>query len=340
MEDFSMDYWGLESREPAAGVRRCASVLSSRTHIRAVVLTILAFACPVSVLAQSSIAFTAPDSMFTYTKQVDEVNMLFTVTDRKGRLVSNLSRQDFRLLDNHETPGRIHYFQKQSELPLKVGVLIDVSASVTHRLAFEKKGARVFLKKILRPGLDEAFVVTFDEQPHLLQDFTSDTAATVDSFSHVKSGGGTRLFDAVIYAAEKLRATRDEKVTRRAIVLITDGEDNKSKALLSDAQQAAIRADTVIFALSTNDVRNDYPKGEAILKLLTQATGGTILPARQEYELNRAFRDVEKMLRSQYAMGYTPAGFQADGSFHAVEIIPHNPALIVRSRRGYYAATH
>jgi VWFA-related protein len=126
-------------------------------------------------------------------------------------------------------------------------------------------------------------------------------------------------------------------VTRRIIVLITDGEDNKSKALLSDAEHAAIGADTVIFALSTNDVRNEYPKGEAILKLLTQATGGTILRAREEYEFNRAFLDIEKNLRSQYAMGYTPAGFQADGSFHAVQIVPRKPGLTVRCRRGYYA---
>jgi VWFA-related protein len=323
------------------GVRRYGCALGSALppRVRRALLPILIVAFPASLLAQPSVAFSSPvGSAFTYTKQVDEVNMLFTVTDRKGRLVSDLGGQDFRLLDNHEAPQRIHYFQKQSELPLKVGVLIDISGSVSHRLSFEKRGARIFLKKILRPGIDEAFVAAFDEQPHLLQDLTNNTAGMAGSFDHIKAGGGTRLFDAIIFAAEKLGATREPKVTRRAIVLITDGEDNKSKALLSDAQQAAMRSDTVIFALSTNDVRSDYPKGEAILKLLTQATGGAILPAREDYELNRAFRDIEKTLRSQYAMGYTPAGFEADGSFHAVEIVPRRPGLTVRSRRGYFAA--
>jgi VWFA-related protein len=144
-------------------------------------LTILAAASPAVVVAQPGIAFGGPiDSMFTYTKQVDEVNMLFTVTDHKGRLVGDLSGEDFRLLDNHTVPEKIRYFQRQSGLPLKVGILIDVSASVTHRLSFEKKGARVFLKKVLRPGIDEGFVVTFDEQPRLLQDFTSDMSSLAE----------------------------------------------------------------------------------------------------------------------------------------------------------------
>ncbi len=313
---------------------------TSRRFLR-IFLTMLAVASPAFVFAQPGIAFGGPvDSMFTYTKQVDEVNMLFTVTDHKGRLVSDLSGEDFRLLDNHEVPEKIRYFQKQSGLPLKVGILIDVSASIAHRLSFEKKGARVFLKKILRPGIDEGFVLAFDEETHLLQDFTSDTRALADSFNPVKAGGSTRLFDAVIFAANKLRSAREWKVTRRIIVLITDGEDNRSKALLYDAEQAAIGADTVVFALSTNDLRNEYPKGEAILKLLTQATGGAILRAREEYELHRAFVDIEKTLRSQYVMGYTPAGFLADGSFHAVEIVPRKPGLTVRCRRGYYAVRH
>lgn len=332
-----MSYRALLHR--ASSLERPArGCVSPSKPLLGILLTILAVASPASIAAQAGMVFGNPvDSMFTYTKQVDEVNMLFTVTDHKGRLVTDLSGEDFRLLDNHEVPEKIRYFQRQSGLPLKVGLLLDLSASITHRLAFEKKGAKVFLKKVLRPGIDEGFVLGFDEETHLLRDFTSDTTALADSFNHVKPGGSTRLFDAVIFAANKLRTARDRKVTRRIIVVITDGEDNRSKALLSDAEHAAIAADTVVFALSTNDVRSDYPKGEAILKLLTQATGGAILRAHEEYELNRAFLDIEKTLRSQYAMGYTPAGFFADGSFHAVEIVPRKPGLTVRCRRGYYA---
>ena len=275
---------------------------------------------------------------FTFSKRVDEVNLVFTVTDRKGHLINDLTAADLRLLDNKKAPEKLRFFQRQSELPLRVALLIDTSGSVHARLAFEKQGAKVFLKKMLRPELDQAFVASFDKEVHLLHDFTNDVNALAKSFDKVKAGGQTVLFDSLIFAAHKLQEKDKTEICRRVIVVISDGDDNRSKAIQYDAEQAAMAADAVIFALSTNNLQGTYPAGEATLELLTRSTGGGILAAHQEGQFNKAFAQLEKALRSQYALGYTPPDFQADGSFHSVEIRSRKAGLKVQCRRGYFAA--
>jgi Ca-activated chloride channel family protein len=280
---------------------------------------------------------TGPDiASLTISKRVDEVNLAFTVTDKKGRLINDLNSEDFIILDNHIAPQGLNFFQKQSDLPLRVSVLIDASDSILYRFSYEKTAAVMFLKRILRAGKDRASVIAFNDQVRLVQEDTDDTKQLSKAVKHVRAGGNTALYDAIIFAANKLRSGPPQ--TRRAMILISDGEDTSSKAHLLEAEQAAVRAEVTLFALSTNE----YPgaansAGEAMMNMLTGRTGGVLLPARDEYHLGRAFHQVEQSLRNQYALAYRPARFAPDGSFRSVEVFPVRKGLKVQCRRGYYA---
>jgi Ca-activated chloride channel homolog len=271
-------------------------------------------------------------------KRVDEVNLRFSVTDSHGHFQNQLTAEDFQVLDNHQPPAAIRFFQQQSTLPMRVGILIDVSSSVASRFKFEQRAVGVFLQKVLRPNYDEAFVVTFDQKVHLLEDWTSDPKMAFDKVHALHAGGNTALYDAVIFACDKLRKRQADLITRPVIVLITDGDDNSSKSLLYDAEQEAARAEAIVFALSTNVIDSDYyPKGEAVLDLLSRSTGGRTLPAQARTQLGHAFAQIEQALRSEYVVAYQPAELKLDGSFRSVEIRPHKSSLQVHSRRGYYA---
>jgi Ca-activated chloride channel homolog len=282
----------------------------------------------------------SPPSNFTITKQVDEVNLLFSITDSIGRPIPNVSLQDFRLLDKQQATEKIRYFQRESSLPLRVALLIDTSASITTRFKLEKKAASVFLRKVLRPGVDLALLIAFDEEVRLVHDFTDDVSVLDKSINTLQLGDTTALYDAIVAASDKLHKTAEPYITRRVIILITDGQNTKERtALLSDAQDAAIRADTILFALNTESSGppGHYTRGEAVLDLLTHATGGMVLGASGPADLKEAFKKMEKLLRNQYALGYTPPAFIADGSFHTIEIVPRRRKLKVHCRRGYYA---
>jgi VWFA-related protein len=275
---------------------------------------------------------------FRMVKHVDEVNLRFTVTDSHGHFQNQLTSEDFSVLDNHKPPAAIHFFQQQSTLPLRVAILLDVSSSVAPSFKTEQKAASVFLQKVMRPGYDTAFVVTFDKNVHLLQDWTSDPQAVFAKVHGLKAAGDTALYDAVIFACNKLRQKPAETIARPVIVLITDGEDTASAASLLDAEQVAAGSEIILFALSTNVVApGNYPKGEAVLELLSGPTGGRILPARESFQLANAFGEIEKALRSEYVVGYQPADLKPDGSFRPVEVVPLKAKLQVRARRGYYA---
>jgi VWFA-related protein len=274
----------------------------------------------------------------TFRARVDEVNVVFTVSDASGRFVSNLSLHDLNVLDNRHAPERISYFQQQSDLPLRVAVLVDQSESVAGRFAYEKKAAITFLKTVLRPQMDEAFVVGFASRVVQYQDFTSDIGALSKAVWEMRAGGDTRLYDAIQYASNKLGSVTGPQAMRRAIILITDGEDTRSRTIMYDAIQSALRAETVIFALSSNDLSGgQYPRGEAVLELMTRPTGGGVLAAHSNKEITHAFGKVKDALRNQYVVGYKPAEFQRDGNFRTIEIVPRQNKLRVQCRRGYFA---
>jgi VWFA-related protein len=166
---------------------------------------------------------------------------------------------------------------------------------------------------------------------------TNDVLALKRAVTHLRPDGETALYDAIIFAADKLRKD-SERGTRKVIILISDGDNNNGKAIMNDAQQAALRAEAPIYCLSTNTFHDgDYSKGEATLELLSRYTGGELLPARDRSDVARAFKQVEQALRSQYVLSYKPAGFAPDGRYRQVALSAHKPKLKVECRHGYFA---
>lgn len=274
----------------------------------------------------------------TISKTVDEVNLAFTVTDKRGHFISNLGPNDFRLLDNHQTPQRLTFFQQRSDLPLHLAVVIDASASVEYRFKFETAAAAAFLKKTLRRNTDSAFVISFNDKISTVAEPTDSPARLTAALKKLKPGGDTDLHNAVIYACDKLRRLSEHQITRRAIVLISDGVDTVHRSTLLQAEQAASHAQVMIFSLSTNYSDLDANgEGDEVLRQLAASTGGALLPAHDEGHLDSAFRNVQKALRNQYVLAYNPPAFEPDGSYRIVEINTLKRGLRTNCRRGYYA---
>jgi VWFA-related protein len=291
----------------------------------------------VPVIAASSAPMTAEASDVVIKKRVDEVNLLFTVVDGKGRFINKLQLEDFNLLDDQRPPEKIRAFQQETDLPLRVGLLIDVSGSISGRFKFEQQAASNFLKKILRPATDQAFVAGFDTQVHLEQDFTGDVSALTAAVRRLKPHGETALFDALVFAANKLHRNA-QPGTRRMLILISDGENNNGHNFMHEAEEAALRAEAPVYALSTNRLTSgDYTKGEAVLELLSRYTGGELLPAHESRDVVRAFKQVEAALRSQYVVSYKPADFEPNGKYRQIAVTVRNKKLNVECRRGYFA---
>jgi Ca-activated chloride channel family protein len=274
----------------------------------------------------------------TIAKSVDEVNLAFTVTDKHGHFISNLGPNDFSLLDNNQAPGRLTFFQQRSDLPLHLAVVLDASASVEYRFKFETSAAADFLKKVLRPGTDQAFVVAFSDDVRTVVEPTDKPAKLTAALKRLKPGGNTDLHEAVMYACEKLRHLPQNQVTRRAIVLISDGVDTVHHSTLQEAEQEAYEAQVMLFSLSTNQSELDANgTGDQVLRELAASTGGTLLSAHDEGRLNSAFQSVQKALRNQYVLAYTPADFMADGTYRRVELRTVKRGFRTNCRKGYYA---
>jgi len=188
---------------------------------------------------------------------VNLVDVLFTVLNRRNKLVSDLEQKDFRVLDDN-VPQDIRYFSKQSDLPLRIGMLLDTSNSIRDRLKFEQDAANNFLFSVLRRNKDEAFVMTFDDEPEILQTFTGDTGALRDKILRTRAGGGTAVYDAIFDACVKElshppRPPGDQPdVVRRVMILISDGEDNLSTRTRAEAIEMAQRTSVVIYTISTS----------------------------------------------------------------------------------------
>lgn len=294
-------------------------------------------------LAQSQLSMKTSDNNFlvpitTISQNVNEVNLAFTVTDHHGRFIGNLHPEDFRLLDNQLAPPRFTFFQQRSDLPLHLAVLIDASASVTNRFKTEQSAALAFIKKILRPGTDEAMVIAFNDRVTMLQNITDRAASVSKAIARVHPEGNTALYDAVIYATEKLRRIPESGITRRAIVLVSDGVDTVNRSTLPQAEAAAARGEIIIFSLTTNtsEVRN--AQGDMVLKQLALSTGGAMLPAHDDVRLSASLRNIERALHNQYVVAYNPPEFRADGTYHKVDIVPVRKGLRANCRKGYYAS--
>ena len=305
-----------------------------------VFVAISCFAVAQSPISMKASGYSLLTPVTTISKEVNEVNLAFTITDKHGHFVSNLQPKDFELRDNQLAPAHFNSFQQRSDLPLHLAVLIDASSSVTHRFKTEQDAALAFIKKILRPGKDEAMVIAFNDKVALVQNLTGRPTSVSGAIAKVRPEGNTALFDAVIYAADHLRRMPESGITRRAIVLVSDGVDTVSRSTLAQAQAAAARAETMIFSLSSN-LTNGGPEepGDKCLKQLSSSTGGVMLPAGDQARLSLSFRNIEKALHNQYVIAYSPPEFHADGTYHKVEIVPVKKGLRANCRSGYYAAS-
>jgi VWFA-related protein len=274
----------------------------------------------------------------TISKVVDEVALAFTVTDKKGHFIADLQPSDFSLFDNRLAPERLTFFQQRTDLPIHLAVLIDASDSVKGRFKFEQDAAVDFIKKMIRSGTDRAFVITFNDRVTTIQDLRDKTARISKALRNVKAAGDTALYDAIIYASDKLRQFSDGQLTRRGIVLLSDGVDTVHRSTLDQAREAAARAETMIFSVSTNvSAYEPNVEGDSALKDLAESTGGIFLAGGNQDQLRDAFHDIEKAMRNQYVIAYNPAAFHADGSYRTVEVVPRKHGLRTNCRKGYYA---
>jgi VWFA-related protein len=277
------------------------------------------------------------ESILTIHKRVDEVNVLFIATDRHGKFVRNLNQNDFSFFDDHKPVQSILNFRRETDLPIELGLLVDVSGSVQSRFGFEKDAATGFLQHVIRPGFDKAFVVGFNKQSKLTQDFTDNLAALSAGVQRLNDGGGTALYDAIYKACkEKLLSERSDHPIRKAIVVLSDGEDNQSQYTRGQAIEMAQRAEVLIYAISTDD-SGLILRGDKVLEDLASATGGRAFFPFKMKDITHSFAAIEDELRSQYAVSYKPSDFDADGRYRSIEITAVKKDLQVRARRGYYA---
>lgn len=290
-----------------------------------------------SGLSSSNSADDPQDAILTIRKRVDEVNVLFIATDKHGKFVRNLTQSDFSFLDDHKPVQSIVNFRRETDLPLKMGLLIDVSGSVHTRFDFEQDAATSFLQHVLRRGFDKAFVMGFNGSRVLSQDFTDNISDLSRGVRSLHEGGGTALYDAIYNACrDKLLKEQSDRPQRKALIILSDGDDNQSDASLSQAVEMAQRAEVIIYAISTDD-SGLILRGDKNLERLANATGGRAFFPFKMKDIKNSFAAIEDELRSQYVVSYHPPDFDADGRYRSIEISALKKDLQVRARQGYYA---
>jgi VWFA-related protein len=280
---------------------------------------------------------TAADTgVTTFKLQSNEVDLFFTVTEKKGHFVTGLNQDKFVLLDDGRPPEKVFHFTQQTDLPLRVGIMLDTSSSIRGRFEFEQDSAISFLLEVLHRN-DRAFVEGFDVQVDVPQPFTGNISLLNEAVKKLRPGGGTALYDAIYKTChDQMLTLRDSTPARRAIILVSDGDDNYSHAFESDAIKECQRADTTIYSISTN-VSPSRDKGDDVLQAIANATGGrAFYPTRIE-DVASGFAGIEEELRSQYLLEYSPANFKQDGSFRTIYLQSNDPRYHVRAHTGYFA---
>ncbi len=291
----------------------------------------------------------APQAGGTITSQVTLVNIFATVRDKNKRIINDLKQEDFKIQEDN-TDQKISFFTKESTLPITLALLLDTSGSEQNMLGAIQEAGSSFLSRVLRKG-DEAMVLSFDSDVDLLSDFTDDRAI-LDRAVHrarvnTPGGGmiagnpgpvgtqhvtGTALYDAIYLAcSEKLNT----EAGRKAIVIVTDAQDEGSRVKIEEAIESAQRTDTVIHILLVADPRYGGNMGAA--KKLTEETGGRVISVSSERKLAQAFDEISEELRSQYMLGYYPTNTVHDGKFRKIKVETTNHDLKVLARKGYYA---
>jgi Ca-activated chloride channel family protein len=275
----------------------------------------------------------------TYRVSVDLVNMLCSVYDKNTKsFLTNLTRDDFMIYEDNQKQ-EIKNFARETDMPLTIALLIDTSQSVAPKLRFEQEAAISFFQSILREK-DRAMLVSFDSDVSMIQDFTNDANKMAKQIRRLRAAGGTALYDAIY-------RTCDEKLIRetgrKAIVVLSDGEDESSRATIQQAMEMALRAEALIFAISVTKGGffgvGGSREGDNALKEMAQETGGRVFAPFKVEELDDAFRQINLELRSQYNLGYVSTNPARDGSYRKVEIKVPEGGLRLTFRKGYYAPT-
>jgi Ca-activated chloride channel family protein len=281
---------------------------------------------------------------FTFRSSVDEVAVFFTVTDH-GRSVTDLKSTEMSILDDKRPPATVVDFRTESHLPLRLALIIDTSESITDRLSFEQAAGTGFLHEVLTGKDDLAFVAGFSNSVVLVQDFTDDVAQLSHGMNQLVPVGGTAIWDAVAFAAEKLVEKPEPQPVARIIVVISDGDDNSSSATLKQAIEKAQRNEVAVYTVSTrydDPERSDESTGNHAMKALAQTTGGVAFFPGSASHLKRSLADLQQVIRSRYLISYRPALFQRDGHYRTLDITAQRNGhkLKVNARKGYYAAVN
>ena len=271
------------------------------------------------------------------TLDVTRVNVLFTVTDKKGRFITDLGKDDFDIVENKKQQT-IQEFTAESDLPLRLAVLVDTSNSIRTEFKFEQEAAIRFMQSVLRPNADRMMLVGFDSTVALISDLTNDMRALEKGIRSMRPGGGTSVYDAIYFAAkDKLMLDQPRDKFRRALILISDGDDTESRYTRDQALEMAQKADVVIYAISTNTKRDDQD-GDKVLKYLTEETGGQAFFPFKVEDLDQSFENIANELRHQYNIFYRPEPLKTDGLYHPVQVrTKSRKDVVVRARKGYYA---
>ena len=295
------------------------------------------------------------EGLTSITVDVNVVSVLASVRDKRGALIPNLTKDDFTILEDGK-PQTVKYFTKETDLPLTIGMLVDVSRSQENLIGIEQSAASQFFAQVLRKK-DLAFLIMFGEETELLQDYTGSARLLTEGLRQLRvssgAGGihpgpvptisqvrGTVLYDAIYLAAdEKLKG----EVGRKVIVVITDGDDHGSRLTRNQAIEAAQKADAVIYSIDYSDPRYGSMfgfggnPGEGELRKMSDETGGHVYKVDRKHTLDEVFKELQEEMRSQYSIGYTPTNEVKDGSYRKVEIKLANKDLKPQARKGYYA---
>jgi Ca-activated chloride channel family protein len=297
------------------------------------------------------------DRQGTIVRNVNLVDVLYSVVTKREKLITDLNKDDFKVFDDG-VQQEIISFSQPTDLPLRIGMVLDTSNSIRDRLKFEQDAAIDFLFNALRRGKDQAFLMTFDDGPQIIKDFSGDTGDLRDTILKQRAGGGTALYDAVYAASQELLNKSPlppgpNPDVRRVLVVISDGDDNSSNRSRGAAVEMAQRAGVIIYSISTSTqwvnvdderdpakrVNRKYEKGEGdhVLEQLAEETGGRAFFPYRVDDLGQSFLDIGDELRHQYALAYSPGNRAPDGRFHSIRIQVGRKDLIVRSRKGYYS---
>jgi VWFA-related protein len=328
-----------------------------RTKLAAAVLTLALAGIPIASVATARAARRqdnqeAPQTSGTLTVESKLVEVFATVRDKRNAIMDNLTKDDFKVYEDG-TEQKITYFAKESDMPITLAILMDTSGSMYYIMDAEKEAASGFVHQIMRKK-DEAVVISFDTDDDLLADFTEDPAVLSRAIQRAEvkidmsgvggtpgtvssNGGGTNLFDAVYLACHDELAT---EAGRKAVIVLSDAEDNGSKMSIEEAGEAAQRADAVIHVILISDPRATEGYGPGVAMQLARETGGRVIPVHNDKTMNQAFDEISEELRSQYVLGYTPSNATRDGTYRKIKVETTEPDTRILARKGYFAPNH